>query len=74
MKVTYDPLRDKVRILFNDAPITKTVAAAPQMVMDYDTYGMVVGIEMSNASLYLHNPRAVDFTEESSGAAAPEDL
>lgn len=64
MKVTYDPNRDGLRILFSDAPIEHSTDAAPGLILDYDTNGEVVGIEVTMASQRMPNPRVVEFTED----------
>ncbi len=67
MKVTYDADRDGLRIVFSDAPIEQTNdAAAPGLVLDLDADGRVVGLEVTEASRRMKNPRVVEFSERRS--------
>ena len=63
MKVTYDPDRDGLRILFSDAPIERSTNEADGLILDYGDNGAVVGLEVTEASRRLLNPRAVEFAE-----------
>jgi uncharacterized protein YuzE len=65
MKVIYDPSGDRLQILFGDTPIEQscTAVGAPGLVLDYDTNGGIVGLELLNASQRVHDPRSVDFRE-----------
>ncbi|WP_119325034.1 DUF2283 domain-containing protein [Capsulimonas corticalis] len=69
MKVTYDSQSDRVRILFSNAPIERSAAEAAGLTLDYDDKGHVVGLELAQASLRMHDPRAVEFVEESDAIA-----
>ena len=69
MKVTYDSQSDRVRILFSNAPIERSAAESAGLTLDYDNNGDVVGLELTQASLRMHDPRAVEFTEENDGSA-----
>ena len=44
MKVTYNPDRDGLRILFSDAPIVHSTDEGAGLILDYDTNGAVVGL------------------------------
>lgn len=63
MKVTYYPDRDGLRILFNDAPIERSTDEVPGLILDYDNNGAVVGLELTQASERMNNPRVVEFIE-----------
>jgi len=65
MKVTYDPKDDGLRILFSDAPIDRTTNAAG-LLLDFDTNGQLVGLEVPHASQRMPNPRLVEFVESTS--------
>ena len=60
MKVTYDPEVDVLRILFRN-PIEESDEDKAGVILDYDTDGNVVGLEVLNASQRIENPRAVDY-------------
>lgn len=61
MKVTYDAEVDVLRILFNDAPIEESDEEKPGMILDYDSDGNIVGLEILDASMRVENPRAVEY-------------
>jgi uncharacterized protein YuzE len=61
MKVTYDPSVDIVRIFFRDAPIEESDEEKPGMILDYDSEGNVVGMEILDASKRVENPGAVEY-------------
>ena len=62
MKVTYDPNQDGLRILFSDAPIERSTDAAG-LILDYDNNDHIVGVEVTQASQRMPNPRIVEFIE-----------
>jgi uncharacterized protein YuzE len=64
MKVTYDPNRDGLRILFSNAPIARSDNGWPGLILDFDTNDHLVGLELTEASQRMPNPRAVEFTEQ----------
>lgn len=68
MKVTYDSCRDGLRILFSDAPIARSSDEASGLILDYDDNGAIVGLEMTQASQRMSNPRIVEFAERPSPA------
>lgn len=70
MKVTYDSLADRVRILFSNAPIEHSAAETAGLTVDYDNKGHVVGLELAQASQRMQDPRVVEFVEEGSGQPA----
>lgn len=73
MKVLYDPDHDTMRILFRSAPIDRSVVEVPGLIVDYDTNGAVIGLELAEASRHIHDPRTVDFQEHPPVAAAPNE-
>mgnify|MGYP000913034961 CR=1 FL=1 len=72
MKVMYDPERDGLRILFSDSPIERSSAEVSGLILDYDTNGVIVGLEVTQASLRMHDPRRVEFVERPLPAPADE--
>jgi uncharacterized protein YuzE len=62
MKITYDPEVDVLRILFSNAPIEECDEDKPGVIIDYDREGNVVGIEIMDASEWMDNPSAVDYS------------
>lgn len=61
MKVTYDAEVDVLRILFNDAPIEESDEEKPGMILDYDSDGNIVGLEILDASQRVENPRTLEY-------------
>ena len=61
MKVTYDPQVDILRILFNTHPIEESDEDKPGVILDYDSEGYIVGMEILDASTRMDNPRAVEY-------------
>ena len=56
MKISYDPEVDVLRVLFNARPIEESDEERPGLILDYDSDGNVVGIEVLNASERVENP------------------
>ena len=61
MRVTYDPEVDVLRIVFRDAEIEESDEDKPGVILDYDTEGRIVGLEILDASGQVANPRAVEY-------------
>ena len=60
MKVTYDPRRDTLHILFSNAPILESTRQGRSIIMDYDQHGHLVGLELAAASEQVTDPLVVD--------------
>jgi uncharacterized protein YuzE len=63
MKIIYDRERDGLRILFNDSPIERSDAIDPGLILDYDTSGDLVGLELAEASRRMRDPYVVEYEE-----------
>lgn len=50
MKVKYNKEVDVVSIIFSDEQVEESDENKPGIIMDYDTKGNIVGIEILNAS------------------------
>lgn len=50
MKIRYFPATDTLSIRLNDRPTTESEEVAPDVVIDFDTDGGVVGLEIELAS------------------------
>ena len=61
MKVTYDPEVDVLRIVFRDAPVQESDEDKPGVILDYDSDGHVVGLEILDASRHVSNPLAMEY-------------
>jgi uncharacterized protein YuzE len=56
MKISYDPEVDVLSVLLNTNPIEESDEERPGLILDYDSDGNVVGIEVLNASMRVDNP------------------
>ncbi len=61
MKITYDPEVDVLRIIFRDVPIEESDEEKPNVILDYDREGNLVGMELLNASHGVENPHLVEY-------------
>ena len=61
MKVVYDQETDVLRILLSDSPIEESDEDKPGVVIDYDSDGNIVGLEVLDASKRMKDPRALDY-------------
>jgi uncharacterized protein YuzE len=61
MKIIYDSEVDVLRLLFSNAPIEESDGDKPEVIIDYDKDGNVVGMEILDASKQMDIPRAVDY-------------
>ena len=61
MKVTYDPEVDVLSILLSDAAVEESDEAKPGVILDYDSNGNVVSIEILDASKRMGNPLSVEY-------------
>ena len=60
MKVKYDREVDILYIRLNDSQIEESDEDRPGMVIDYDAEGLIVGIEIMNASKRMVHPTMVE--------------
>ena len=61
MKITYDPDVDILRIQFSQAAIENSEEDKPGIVMDFDQFGNIVGLEILDAAQRMENPNAVEY-------------
>jgi uncharacterized protein YuzE len=61
MKVRYDPEVDVLRITLSDAPVDESDEEKPGLILDYDDNGIVVGIEILDASKRMGDPMSVEY-------------
>ncbi len=62
MKVIFDPQVDVLRIIFRDVPIEESDEEKPGVILDYDKDGMIVGVEILDASKQNINPRSIEYS------------
>ena len=61
MRVTYDPEVDVLSILLSDAVVEESDEEKPGVILDYDSNGNVVSIEILDASKRMGNPLSVEY-------------
>ncbi|CAN5254941.1 DUF2283 domain-containing protein [soil metagenome] len=61
MKVNYDPETDTLRIVLRSAPVEESDEEKSGIILDYDTEGNIVGLEILAASQRVENPRAMEY-------------
>lgn len=59
MKVKYDREVDILYIRLTDLPIEESDEDRPGIIIDYDNEGMIVGLEIMNASKRITQPNLV---------------
>jgi uncharacterized protein YuzE len=62
MKVTYDAEVDILRIILSDKPVDESDEDRPGVILDYDTQGDIVGIEILDASQRVVNVHGVEYS------------
>lgn len=61
MKVTYDPAVDVLRIRLNGSRIDESDESHPGVILDFDTEGSIVGIEILDASKRVEQPQTYEY-------------
>jgi len=61
MKIKYDPEVDVIRITLKDVEIEESDEETPGIILDFDSSGNVVGIEILQASKRIDNPQAIEY-------------
>ena len=61
MKVVYNQEVDVLRIVFNTATIEESDEQKPGVILDYDSDGNLVALEVLEASIRIEDPRALDY-------------
>ncbi len=61
MKVIYDPDKDILQISFSEATVEETTKITPELVLDYDKDGDLIGLEIRQASAKVENPYAIAY-------------
>ncbi len=62
MKLSYDPDADSLWIRWNSEPIDESDEIEPGTILDYDKEGIVVGVEVLNASKKIENLSSIAAT------------
>ena len=61
MKVKYDKEVDILYIVFSENKVAESDEEKPGIILDYDSDGSVVGIEILEASKKMNNPTKVEY-------------
>ncbi len=61
MKVKYDTNVDVLRIRFSDLPVFESSEDKNGVIIDYDEFGNIIGIEILSASKQIPNPKIVEY-------------
>jgi uncharacterized protein YuzE len=61
MKVKYDKEADVLYIQLNDLPVAESDEERKGVILDFDSNGKIVGIEILNASKNLLQPTKVEY-------------
>jgi len=64
MRVKYDPEVDVFSIVLSDAPVEESDQDKPGVILDYDSNGNVVAVEILDASKRMGNPMSVEYAIE----------
>lgn len=60
MKVVYDPEVDVLTITLSNAVIEESDEDKPGVILDYDSIGNLVGLEILDASMRVSNPHELE--------------
>jgi uncharacterized protein YuzE len=69
MKITYDREVDIIQITLKDVAIAESGEEVPGIILDFDSEGHVVGIEILQASKRIDNPQAIEYMISQSAIA-----
>ncbi len=61
MKIVYDSEKNILQIALNSRAIAETAQITPNLILDYDEDGQVIGLELRNASKSVENPYAIAY-------------
>jgi len=61
MKATYDQRTDTLTVRLRPGPVAESDEDKPGVILDYDSEGNLVGIEVLDASRRVTDARSMDF-------------
>ncbi|MBD1848159.1 DUF2283 domain-containing protein [Cyanobacteria bacterium FACHB-63] len=72
MKIVYDPDKNILQISLRRCAVAETAQVAPDLILDYDEDGQVIGLELRNASDQVENPFAITYAVEKANLDKPQ--
>lgn len=64
MKVRYDPETDTLTVTFREVPVAESDEDKPGVILDYDSEGNLVSVEVLDASQKVEEPASVTLAAE----------
>ncbi len=61
MKVTYDQQADTLTVIFADKPVAESAEDKPGIILDYDSTGNLVSLEILDASRHVTAPTSIEY-------------
>lgn len=61
MKVIYDSESDTLTVIFKDAPVAESDEDKDGVILDYDSQGHLVSLEILDASRRVTKPQGIEF-------------
>ncbi len=61
MRVIYDKDTDTLTVIFLDAPVAESDEEKPGVILDFDSSGNLVSLEILDASKRLQIPETVEY-------------
>lgn len=56
MKIEFDPVADALYIKLSDSKVIESEAVQPGVILDFDEYGKVIGVEILSVSKLENSP------------------
>lgn len=72
MQIVYDPDKNIVQITLSHGMVAETAQIAPDLILDYDEDGQVIGLELRNAAERIDNPLAVTYEVGNANVDKPQ--
>lgn len=61
MKVIYDSETDTLSLLFRDKPVAESDELREGLIIDYDSDGKIVSVEVLDASQHVTEPQGIAY-------------